>query len=200
MTKFRDRAFWAQYYALAKDAGIDESLKVTLPWDGRMNLELVVGESRKSLSLLDRATGTEHPLGWWDDARWHPFALRWGELQALVRDWSLRADVEPRAPVPLLLLSCFVGFGVDDEEERQRAAASIASALRALGCAADDAAALAVHALPDVGEDDYRWTPDPELGWVFGGEYPCYSLRNREHAGGDEGAFPFLEFRRRFMS
>jgi hypothetical protein len=58
-----------------------------------MDLVLAAGEDRKALSLLDRATGTEHPLGWWDDARWHPFALRWEELQALARDWSLRARV-----------------------------------------------------------------------------------------------------------
>jgi hypothetical protein len=24
-------------------------------------------------------------------------------------------------------------------------------------------------------ENDYEWSHDSELGWVFGGEYPCYS-------------------------
>jgi hypothetical protein len=43
-------------------------------------------------------------------------------------------------------------------------------------------------------EDDYKWSHDRELGWVFGGEYPCYSIRNREHAGGEEGRFPFAEW------
>ena len=42
--------------------------------------------------------------------------------------------------------------------------------------------------------DDYRWTLNNQLGWVFGGEYPCYSLRNPEHTGEDEGRFPVAEF------
>src|SRR5262249_53890107 len=47
-----------------------------------------------------------------------------------------------------------------------------------------------------VPEPDYRWEHDPELGWVFTSDkYCCYSLRNRPHAGSDEGQFPFIAFR-----
>ena len=43
-------------------------------------------------------------------------------------------------------------------------------------------------------EDDYKWSKDNELGWIFGGAYPCYSIRNREHVDGAEGRFPFAEW------
>ena len=55
-------------------------------------------------------------------------------------------------------------------------------------------AALANKTLVLPSEDDYRWTEDEELGWVFGGDYPCYSIRNREHSDGSEGLFPFSEW------
>jgi hypothetical protein len=195
---FHDQAFWTSYHAGDDERGLTEDLKVRFPWDARVALELVAGPSRKAIALVDLATGTEHPLGWWDDARWHPFALRWNELVRLTSDWSARAEVEPRAPVPLLLLSSFVGFGVDDDENRANAIAAVSAGFRTLGFAAHDASTLAGEALPRVGERDYRWTRDPELGWVFGGGYPCYSLRNRAHLSGAEGVFPFAELRARF--
>ncbi len=198
MFGFRDREFWARYHSGDDELGLTEDLKLAFPWDDRLALELVAGPGRKAIALVERKTGAEHPLGWWDDARWHPFALRWNELERLASDWSVRAEVEERAPVPLLLLSCFVGVGADDDEERAHAVGVVAAGFRMLGFAAQDASALASAALPRVGERDYRWTRDPELGWVFGGSYPCYSLRNREHLGGREGVFPFAELRRRF--
>jgi hypothetical protein len=50
------------------------------------------------------------------------------------------------------------------------------------------------HSLIPPTESDYNWKEDKELGWLFGGEYPCYSLRNKEHSGGEEGLFPFEEW------
>jgi hypothetical protein len=43
-----------------------------------------------------------------------------------------------------------------------------------------------------------RWTSDAELGWLFRGEYACYSLRNREHLLGTEGRFPFAHIQNLF--
>jgi hypothetical protein len=48
--------------------------------------------------------------------------------------------------------------------------------------------------LVNPSEEDYRWQLNAKLGWVFGGEYACYSLRNPEHSGGGEGRFPFDEW------
>ncbi len=198
MNGFRDREFWERYHSGDEERALLDEVSLRLPWDARLELALVAGPSRKALALVERGTGAEHPLGWWDDARWHPFALRWNELQRLTSDWSARPEVEPRAPVPLLLLACFVGFGADDDEDRASALSAVSAGFRQLGFAAQDASALASEALPRVGERDYRWTRDPELGWIFGGSYPCYSLRNRAHLEGAEGAFPFAELRRRF--
>jgi hypothetical protein len=195
---FHDQEFWTRYLSGDEERGLVEELTVRFPWDGRVVLELVAGPGRKAISLVDPATKAEQPLGWWDDARWHPFALRWNELERLASDWRVRAEVEPRAPVPLLLLSTFVGFGVDDDEERATALAAVSAGFRTLGFAAQDASALATEALPRVVERDWRWTRDPELGWVFGGSYPCYSLRNRAHLDAGEGLFPFAELRARF--
>ncbi len=195
---FHDQRFWTRYLSGDEERGLTEDLTVRLPWNGRVELELVAGTGRKAIALVEAGKKAEQPLGWWDDARWHPFAFRWNELARLTSDWSARAEVEPRAPVPLLLLSSFVGFGADDEEDRASALAAVSAGFRTLGFAARDALALAGEALPRVAERDWRWTRDPELGWVFGGKYPCYSLRNREHLGGSEGVFPFAEVRRRF--
>ncbi len=198
MNGFHDQAFWTRYLSDDVEGGLTDALTVRFPWDGRLALELVAGPGRKAIALVDPANGTEHPLGWWADARWHPFALRWNELERLTSDWRARAEVEPRAPVPLLLLSSFVGFGVDDDEDRANALAAVSAGFRMLGFGAHDASALAGDALPRLAERDWRWTRDPELGWVFGGTYPCYSLRNRAHLDAGEGAFPFTELRRRF--
>ncbi|HEX9050245.1 MAG TPA: hypothetical protein VF841_06890 [Anaeromyxobacter sp.] len=198
MNGFHDREFWARYHSGDDERGLTGDLEVRFPWDGRLALELVAGPGRKALALVDPASGARHPLGWWDEARWHPFALRWNELERLTSDWAVRPDAEPRAPVPLLLLSCFVGFGAADDEDRASAFSAVAAGFRMLGLAAHEASALAADALPRVGERDYRWTRDPELGWIFGGGYPCYSLRNREHLAGAEGVFPFAELRARF--
>lgn len=67
-------------------------------------------------------------------------------------------------------------------------------AYRGLGFPAEDVSTLAKHTTLAVTEEDYRWTRDAELGWVFGGEHPCYSLRSRAHSDGAEGVFPFEEF------
>lgn len=203
MDALRDLEFWTRYYPAEPDEdgdgeSDDGKLELRWPWDERHELALDLTSSSKELGLRDRTSGAWHSLGWWDDARWHPFCLRWAELEALVEGWEADPTREPRPPVPLLLLSCFVGFGVGDEAERAVAEAAVQGAFRALGFSADEASTLAGAALVPAPEPDYRWTRDPDLGWIFGGEYACYSIRNREHADGAEGRFPFEELRRRF--
>ena len=36
-----------------------------------------------NLGLRNCRTNSSSDMGWWDNARWHPFALRWSELERL---------------------------------------------------------------------------------------------------------------------
>lgn len=191
----RAPGFWSAYL-LEDSAGSECPVHVTLPWDAERALVLRADELGKSLELVEPG-GAASPLGWWDDARWHPFALRWAELDALADQWRAHPDVTLLAPIPLLLLAPFVGFGVGDEAVRAVALDRVARGLASLGVG--DVDACAARALLPVTDDDYRWTLDAALGWTFGGAYPCYSLRNSAHAGGAEGRFPFEAFRQRFV-
>ena len=96
----------------------------------------------------------------------------------------------------LHLLAPFVGIGVDERDVLPTMQARIASSYDKLGLfSTDEVRELSEATLRLPTEDDYRWTRDATLGWVFGGEYPCYSIRNLEHANGQEGRFPFADFR-----
>lgn len=199
MDALRGRDFWFRYHAVDEDLQLDAEHRFQLPWNDRFEFNLKAGPGDLALSLVERTSGQGHVLGWWDDARWHPFALRWSELLMLMRTWSKRSDVLG-SPFPLLLLGRFVGFGVDENTKREEATRLVGEAYRSLGFNGTDVAQLTAHSLPVVDEDDYRWTHDAELGWLFGGEYACYSLRNREHRNGEEGRFPFSLVRELFSA
>lgn len=136
---------------------------------------------------LETPDGSSSELGWWDEARWHPFALRWEEVQALVRV----AGHELGDDVALCLLAPFVGTDTSAPDQLEQVRNSVKGALDRLGIDEQTATRLAESAVRPVAGEEYQWTRHPELGWVFGGEYPCYSLRNQAHAGGAEGQFPF---------
>lgn len=98
----------------------------------------------------------------------------------------------------LIIDAGFVGFGVDENTKREEATRLVEEAYRSLGFNGSDVAQLTLHSLPVADEKDCRWTHDAEFGWLFGGEYACYSLRNREHRDGEEGRFPFALVRELF--
>lgn len=137
-------------------------------------------------------------LGWWDEARWHPFALRWDEVEQLLRYWEGHPGVCAfNTTVALLLLARFVGNGVDEASEFATRKERIATAYEELSLfSAAEVGELVESTLLKPSEDDYRWTHDSQLGWVFGGSYPCYSIRNVEHSDGAEGKFPFEDWQR----
>jgi hypothetical protein len=191
------RDFWFRYQAVHEDHRLDAEHHFVLPWNDRFGFELHAGPSAITLSLVECVSEQRHVLGWWDEARWHPFALRWSELRMLVAAWANRSDVLA-APAPLLLLGRFCGFGGNENEQHEEARRCVADAYRGLGFAAEDVSELTTHSLPRPDEADYRWTRDAELGWLFGGEYACYSLRNREHLPGKEGRFPFAHIQKLF--
>jgi hypothetical protein len=162
-------------------------------------LELTVTPQLAMVNLGLRTARTSHSaeMGWWDDARWHPFALRWWELERLHQYWL----DEPIDGVPpsaaFLLLAVFVGHGADEHGLVAERKEVVAEHYRRLALfSPSEVAELSERTVILPAEDDYKWSRDGELSWVFGGEYPCYSLRNREHSGGEEGRFPFAEWSR----
>jgi hypothetical protein len=163
------KAFW-YFYQLGSEYALDEQLvkRFDLPKSDnkgyeplRIRLECpqpfaldfdITLDWDVNLLLANRQQSKQSELGWWDDARWHPFALRWEQITAAYHELDL--------------------FSPEEVEE------------------------LAEATLLKPPEDDYRWTRDAKLGWVFGGDYPCYSIRNAAHAGGAEGRFPFADWER----
>jgi hypothetical protein len=214
----RSKEFWF-YYQLGEAHGLDEALvqryavrdsdgegyrPVTFsfrcPKGYAIELEVQLEHELYTANLLLSKSRESEPeeLGWWDEARWHPFALRWDELEHLIRYWEEHPKACPwGATMALLLLVHFVGIGVDERDVLPTIQARIASSYKELGLfSTDEVRELSEATLRLPTEDDYRWTRDETLGWVFGGEYPCYSIRNPEHSGGQESRFPFTDFRR----
>ncbi len=172
------------------------SIHCPCPYPFAMYVEVLFDFYTINLSLLDRQKFKHCELGWWDDARWHPFALRWEELERLVAYWGRHPDSSIASPTErLLLLARFVGHGADESADVAARRERVAAAYRGLALfSPSEIEELVAGTIVLPTEDDYRWTKHDELGWVFSGEYPCYSIRNAEHAGGQEGRFPFRQF------
>ena len=208
----RTRLFWRFYVRL--DAALDdETLKLfgRTTINGNPYAEAVIalrcGEgcfidltltpqlAMVNLGLRDIRTSRHGEMGWWDDARWHPFALRWSEVESLYQFW-LNEPIDKVPPsAAILLLAPFVGHGADERgfvSARKEVLAEHYAQLNLFS--ASEVAELSDRSVILPSEDDYKWSRDSELGWVFGGEYPCNSLRNRAHSGGEEGRFPFVEW------
>lgn len=170
-----------------------ENLVITLPCGPMQSLSLSVCPEAYSIELGLKVNRRESSMGWWDDVRWHPFAIRWEELLSLHRYWEALKDNPVHPNAAFLLLAVFVGHGVDEQEsldDRKSVLRDHFAQLELFSKA--ECKKLAERSLILPAEKDYTWTRDGKLGWIFGGgEYPCYSLRNREHAGGEEGKFPF---------
>jgi hypothetical protein len=163
--------------------------------DHLLDLKITPAPAMANLGLRNARTNASAEMGWWDDFRWHPYALRWSELERLHRSWLGGPPDAVPPGAAFLLLARFVGIGVDERDVMPARQAVLAEHYRNLDLfTPGEAAELSEHTVVPPSEIDYRWSQDGELGWVFGGEYPCYSLRNREHAGGVEGLFPFAEW------
>lgn len=211
----RHKAFWPFYLQMTEDElegdilqhfdpSSDEddeyeSIEIDLPCGGGHCLSLTVEPNWFHICLGLRAKGSESSaeMGWWDQARWHPFAIRWNELLALHEYWQQRPDQGIHPSVAFLLMAPFVGHGINEKKEFADRQAVLLGHYENLDLySKSKCQSLAKRTLILPSEKDYQWTRDNKLGWVFGGEYPCYSLRNAAHAGGEEGAFPFTEWRR----
>lgn len=160
-----------------------------------LEVSILPAFSSIDLGLRNTAANTVAEMGWWDDARWHPHALRWEELVKLHAYWRKQADFLLHPCAAFLLIALFVGHGTDEQSRyshRREVFRQHYGQLQIFDGAEIDEVSNATLILPS--EADYKWTIDDELGWVFGGEYPCYSIRNRDHASGSEGYFPFAEW------
>lgn len=201
-----ESSFWSLYYGLTMDVTDAISSLLTSNSNGTLTLTVSIpcpgGAVETSfnaeywsieLTLITDTGSQRYEMGWWDDARQHPNALRWEELRMLQQYWTrLRGGLE--SSVWFLLLAPFVGTGENERNALDERRQTVAAQLRErniLPNAADDLAKAAIHKPP---ERDYDWQLDSELGWVFSGEYPCYSIRNRAHADGACGRFPFREW------
>jgi hypothetical protein len=148
-------------------------------------------------------TGYAYEIGHWDQARWHPWCLRWEEAQAVVA--YMRANPSTYEPnedsdnectvspdMAMLLLSRFVGHEPGDTAGLEAHRAQVAEQFVRMGVF-DPAQArrIAENMVVPPPEDDYTWTRSDTHGWMFGGAYTCYSNRNTDHS-----RFPFEHFAR----
>lgn len=185
--------FWRHYVLDESDDfeadGVD-AIELTLPASKGWRLLLHLDIDPRMHTLYLSSDTNSHELGHWDDARWHPFCLRWQELEAVVR-WMRAnpAECELSAETATLLLAAWVGTGADEDEQLEPRRRLIAAEFIKLGIFPhDEAGNVAAQLLAGAPEEDYIWRLDPDRGWTFGGEYPCYSNRNDSHD------FPFPEF------
>jgi len=182
------------YFDKNKNDDVNKEITISIPCHHNYSLEInIIPDMRMTnLGLRNSISNTCSEMGWWDDARWHPFALQWEELLKLSGTWK-NIDIHPSAA--FLLLAIFVGHGIDECSLLPKREAIIREHYNQLKNYSDEEIAeLAKHTIIRPTEEDYNWTKDTEFGLVFSGEYPCYSIRNREHANGAEGSFPFSEW------
>jgi len=155
----------------------------------------ITPEASVNLGLRNLHTGCVGLMGWWDDARWHPHALRWSELERLHQYWLNQSIHAVNPSAAFLLLALFVGHGTEERDRLSSRKDVLARHYHHLNLfRQSEVAEISDRSLIVPSEGDYRWSQDVELGWVFNGEYPCYSIRNRAHYGGSEGQFPFAEW------
>jgi len=209
----RHKAFWLFYTRVNDDpleidllrhfgeSGTDDheysEAVIVLPCGSRFSLDVTIDseDCSPNLALRNTDTNTTYNMGWWDDARWHPYALRWPELTQLHRYWIEHLDAHIHPSAAFLLLAIFVGHGVDESDHVSERKNLIRNHYEQLQLFIDvEIMQLSDKTFDRPTEEDYNWTHDDELGWVFGGEYPCYSIRNRQHSDGSEGRFPFSDW------
>ncbi|MGE0710474.1 MAG: hypothetical protein AB7N76_09840 [Planctomycetota bacterium] len=186
-------AEWKRQYSRELNAGEWEPLRFSLDCGAGRVLVVTARLDYYALDLeLEEPDGALHTLGWWDEARWHPYALRWEEAVALLRAWRRRPTGALGSPwAAFLLIARFVGLSERLAGERFD---EVFHAYLRLDLKSATARRLALGTVTPPTDADYRWSEDPELGWVFGGDYACYTLRNRAHLDGNEGRFPFEAF------
>jgi hypothetical protein len=146
-----------------------------------------------SLYLWDEKESKEHPMGWWDLARWHPICIKPEEFDLLLEHWSLNDPIWKNTPFPKLLLKNYVGFS--DEAVLELLQKEVLEVFKDLITDEYNAVEDTLRFIPFF--EDSVWQKHQEFGWVYESEvYNCYSIRNECHASGEEGLFPFEEYQK----
>lgn len=173
-------------------------LTLDLPLYDEFELELTVGFNYWCINLAFRnlKKNSLHQCAWWDDERWHPFAIHWDELVALYQHWNSCPETIPIKPEQaFLLLAKFVGLGQQDRKLKKKYKKELTHIYESLEIfRPKEIENLTSATLVEPPDDDYDWSDDQRLGKVFGGEYPCYSIRNADHEGELNEDFPFADW------
>ncbi|MFE9204335.1 hypothetical protein [Micromonospora sp. NPDC007230] len=148
-----DPAFWARYTFAAEDGpgadrlGVlaelldedddedderDSALNVTFDVGGGHLVLLDVDTRLGSYELGITGPGFAEPaeLGWDDLAHWHPYALRWSEVDLICRAVAVRDPLLSHPGAPIALLCRFAAVFEDDDVDA--AVASVDAAYGAL--------------------------------------------------------------------
>ena len=177
-----------------------DDLTITLPLFDEFELEFAIGFNYWCINLVFRNVkkNSLHQCGWWDESRWHPYAIQWEELKILYRHWQAEPNTIPIEPEQaLLLLAKFVGLGKQERKQKKEYEKQLAKAYELLNILRPkEVQNLTGATIMEPPDDDYTWSDDKRLGKVFSGEYPCYSIRNTDHEGELNEDFPFQDWKR----
>ena len=88
-----------------------EYLDVILPCGSEYALSLSISPDwyHIELGLESPQFDTPGEMGWWDEARWHPFAIRWNELLRLHQYWKDCSTLTIHPSSAFILVAVFVG-------------------------------------------------------------------------------------------
>lgn len=157
-----------------------------------LRLTLCVGGLDKVFYLQERGSGAEYILGFWNLANWHPYFLRFEELQSLMEYWKDKPDRD----IYFLFLSDFVGCVNVEElvylESQDKYILSEMGVELLLDEANQEYTTDDFQ--EDLKENNNRWIIDNELGYTFVADKWCYTLRNRSHIASYWGTFPFTQW------
>ncbi|GGR98456.1 hypothetical protein GCM10010169_48810 [Micromonospora fulviviridis] len=198
--RFRDPAFWQTFFFDADGATRVPNATVELSVGGDCQLVLEV-QGRYDCYELGIRTPTSdgvRSIGWDDMAHWHPFALRWWELDLICRAASALDPLMPHPGPTLVLLCRFVS--VQDDDDIQQITSTMHTAFESLRPAGW------VGYWPNVTDwlarRDFRgrgvsWTRD-QSGNLYAvqdedSDYPFYSMRGEPTD--DPAGFPYEEWR-----
>lgn len=192
---FSSKKFWDRYFWNLHDEfsyGILEDNPIRFHLTEYDTLLLDPGEDLAYISLAYQyKTENELEIAWDDEAHFHPFVLRFTELQAIVDKIAAVHNVEKW--VPALLLRRFVG--IESFAELQTISAWELEMRKTSGLFTEDE----LHAWFEKSKQDHenfwndcdrKWSYQEPTGWGFEGN-DAYSLRNANNSH-----FPFQQWNR----
>ncbi|MEV4641489.1 hypothetical protein AB0J80_29505 [Actinoplanes sp. NPDC049548] len=184
---------------------LGDDLRIYLPVGGRyrLRLEPSFGLALHVLNLVvleeyedEDDDGWAYEIGHWDQARWHPWCLRREEASAVAAfmrahpgDHGLENGCTVSPDLAELLLSRFVGHATDDAAGLAAHRAEVAGRFLRMGLFDAAEAERVAESMVRTPPDRYAWTRSQTHGWLFGGDYGCYSNRDLGHSH-----FPFDDF------